>query len=59
MRHRTGFYFFSFIFILIPALLYAQSPAERNNINRLRRTLNERAIAFEERSLLADYGGFG
>jgi hypothetical protein len=41
-----------------PAFLTGQSP-EREKLDWVIQALNERSLPFEERSLLADYGGFG
>jgi len=46
------------LFILIPALIPAES-SEKQNLNRVMRVLNRLSIPYENRSLLADYGGFG
>ena len=60
MRMRIGISIFCLpvIFIIAPALLSAES-RERENLSRASRALDELAIPFEKRSLLADHGGFG
>ena len=57
---RTGINAFCLlaVFILVPPFLSAES-REGENLSRVIRTLQELAIPFEQRSLLADFGGFG
>ena len=58
MKTGINAFYLLVVLIFVPQSLPAESP-ERENLNRVIQTLQMLSIPFEQRSLLAGFGGFG